>query len=305
MIRTTSKLPNDASTKKGKGEILNASHVKHGLKVEFRDLPINGNGALKQGALVGAEVEAVMSICRHSYAFFRDEESLKEALKNVIKDSSSAGLKGAGIAALSAGTKGALESSAYSSLQGLGNSALPVVIATVAVEVGMSLKKLYNGELTGEECWEEIKGKTPNLVGSIVGASIGQTVIPVPMVGAMVGSLIGTIVASFTMNVLTQNKRVAANHQRRLEIEAQCAELKEQIHGYRMAIGQMQKQYMEGYSQTFDMAFDIMAKAVVADDIDGFIAANNLIIAKCGGTVQFSSMNEFDDIMNSNQSFKL
>lgn len=296
-----------------KKDISMNSHIKRGLKESIKDPNSylskirvkTNNGDLTQKTVDAVEIEAVMSIFKHGIAFWNDQESAEEALKHVIADSSGAAGKAIVISSLSAGAKNIFESSANSTLQGLGGTALPVVIATVSFEVGKSLSRLCKGEITGEECWSEIKEKSLPLAGSIIGANIGQACFPIPIIGAMVGSLVGSMVASFAKNMINQREYVEANHQRRLQIEAQCAEISMQIRKCHDVMSQLQAQYMNGYLQTFDKAFDIMEKAVVSDDIDAFISANNLIIEKCGGTVQFSSMNEFDGIMNSNKSFKL
>ncbi len=48
-----------------------------------------------------------------------------------------------------------------------------------------------------------------------------------------------------------------------------------------------------------------MDKALIENDIDGFIFGNTMIQENLGHNVQFRSQEEFDDIMSSDVLFKL
>jgi len=49
----------------------------------------------------------------------------------------------------------------------------------------------------------------------------------------------------------------------------------------------------------------MMKDAIVSDNVDMFVSANNLIIDKCGGTIQFTSLKEFDELMCDEKPYKL
>ena len=140
--------------------------------------------------------------------------------------------------------------------------------------------------------------------GSIIGASVGQTLIPVPILGAMVGSMIGSAIASFgyglCLEMLNMEQSVAASHAHLEQVRRECAMMKAQIEQSRQQMRQIAGQYFYEYLTTFNQAFEMMDKAVVADNIDEFIQANNLIVQQCGGKVQFNDMDGFMDIMNNN-----
>lgn len=55
----------------------------------------------------------------------------------------------------------------------------------------------------------------------------------------------------------------------------------------------------------FNTAFSQMDNAFLSGDIDQFIRGANKITIALGGTIQFSTMEQFDDFMESNQVFNL
>ena len=278
-------------------------HLKRGMKenlknsrLQTKNMELVGEGKATNGALEAVEIEAAISACKHVYAVWNHNESAKEALVAFGKESAGAAGKGALVGAMSVGFKQALTNSS--------SQLLPVMAATIAFEVGTSLNKLCKGQLTPMECIDEIRNKSIPLAGSIIGASVGQTLIPVPILGAMVGSMIGSAIASFgyglCLEMLNMEQSVAASHAHLEQVRRECAMMKAQIEQSRQQMRQIAGQYFYEYLTTFNQAFEMMDKAVVADNIDEFIQANNLIVQQCGGKVQFNDMDGFMDIMNNN-----
>ena len=94
-------------------------------------------------------------------------------------------------------------------------------------------------------------------------------------------------------------------HQERLRIEAECAESIELIRQYRTEMNNIANEYLNHNSQVFDMALKQMDNAFLSNDIDKFIGGANKITVSLGGTTQFSTMDQFDTFMESDQEFNL
>ena len=261
-----------------------------------------GLAQMKLGAIIGGG----MSICKNFQALWNDEISKTEFAKRVALDTGKAAAISYASTAGGTAIAGAMSNSSNAILQQLGSTALPAMAAVVTLEVGKSLWKLKKGEITVHECMIELRDKSITLTGSTIGAWAGQMLIPVPIVGALVGSVVGSVISTFVFKeCLTINSQVAMAHEHRLAVETQCAEAIMQIRESRIQMQTIAAQYMSGFMQTFNQAFDMMKDAILSDNIDTLISANNLIIEKCGGNVQYRNMQEFDELMISDKPFIL
>ena len=63
--------------------------------------------------------------------------------------------------------------------------------------------------------------------------------------------------------------------------------------------------YMVDHLDTFSHGFDAMDKAILDQDVNGFLRGNVFIQEKLGHIVQFRTQNEFDALMASDESFQL
>lgn len=87
--------------------------------------------------------------------------------------------------------------------------------------------------------------------------------------------------------------------ERRIRIEAQCAEHIRELQQYKSELQQAISEYFVRKYTAFDLAFDSIDKALLEDDIDMFISGQNIIQRELSGKVMFESMEEFDELMNS------
>lgn len=87
--------------------------------------------------------------------------------------------------------------------------------------------------------------------------------------------------------------------ERRIAIEAECAEHIRELQQYETELQQVISDYFVKKYTTFGLAFDTIDKAMAEDDIDMFISGQNLIQRELSGKVLFENMDEFDDLMDS------
>lgn len=99
-----------------------------------------------------------------------------------------------------------------------------------------------------------------------------------------------------------EDDRIA--HERRLQIEAECAQAVAAIIEYRRNMEQVVSDYLKFRYDTFEAGFQAMDKAIIDDDIDGYIGGNAAIQKVLGYDVQFETQDEFDELMMSDEAFK-
>ncbi len=96
-----------------------------------------------------------------------------------------------------------------------------------------------------------------------------------------------------------------AAHERRLEIEAACTESINMIREYRTEMNEVVDQYLTQRLTAFDSGFREMDQAILDGDVDGYIRGSVEIQQALGYDVQFTTQEEFDDLMESDFAFKL
>ena len=91
----------------------------------------------------------------------------------------------------------------------------------------------------------------------------------------------------------------------RIRIQKGCDEQIQILTEYRKDIEKEVSGYLVSNITVFDEAFTIMDDAILNNDSDAYIDANSKIQKKLGRDSQFHSQNEFDDLMTSDDDFKL
>ena len=96
---------------------------------------------------------------------------------------------------------------------------------------------------------------------------------------------------------------IAREH--RIEIEKACNESIALIRQYREEMEYVVNKYLTERIKTFESGFDAMDKAILENDTDGYIRGNAAIQEILGYKAQFTNQEEFDDLMDSDEAFKL
>ena len=239
-------------------------------------------------------------------SYTKGEVTAEEAAKRVMLDTG----KGTFMAYMTAfaGTilKANMQNSRNSALRSLSRTDVPSLLVTYALDAGSSIKCYMEGDISGVQCVNEIVEKSYANMGASVGAMIGRAAIPLPIVGSLIGSTIGYSLGveyyKCSKEVLKDDKLSSEN---RKKIEKNCAEAKHMIMQYRKEMNALADEYFNHYENIFKDAFTQMDKAFLSSDIDLFIDGANKITQSLNGEVQFSTMKEFEELMNSPESFKL
>ncbi len=253
-------------------------------------------------AIIGGSV----SIVKNLVAVIKGEEEPQEAAASVAKDTASSMAFGYGTGFLGSAVKGAMQNVPSDSVKALAGTNLPATLVAVGIAATKTLKRYFEGEIDGVQCFEELGEQGTGMLSSALFAAVGKMVIPIPAVGGLIGGMVGYALSSASYGILMDAlKEEKLAHERRIEIEQVCAEHIEMIRAYRGEMECIINEYLVSNMSTFHDAFCELKKSLSVNDIDEWIGAANSISETLGKQSQYSCFNEFDDIMNSSNSFRM
>ena len=91
--------------------------------------------------------------------------------------------------------------------------------------------------------------------------------------------------------------------ERRIQVEEACRQSIEMIRNYRIQAEQYVSTYMNAHLDVFEQGFAAMDRAILANDVDGYIAGNVESQKILGAEIQFTNQDEFEAFMESDESF--
>ena len=256
-------------------------------------------------AAYGAVIGGSVSIVKNIVSVVKGQKEPEEAAIEFAKDTSVAAVSSYATAFAGSVIRGGMQNSASKTVKSLAKTNLAATIVTSTVEAGKSLKKYISGEIEGIECLEELGEKGTGQLSAAMFAVVGQAVIPIPVVGAMIGSMVGYALSSACYGELVDAlKEAKLAHEERIRIERECEESIKMIVQFREEMNDAIEKYLNDMKETFNNALENAERAIWKDDIDGFIGAANSISNKLGKKALFNTFREFDDFMNTSDSFK-
>ena len=271
-----------------------------------KDVVKVANRAGLEQTVYGAAIGGSVSLVRNIVSVVKGEKEPGEAAIEVAKDTGVSAVSSYATAFAGSVVKGGMQNSASTTVQTLAKTNLAATIVTSTLEAGKSLKKYISGEISGLECLEELGEKGTGQLSAAMFAIVGQAAIPIPVVGAMIGSMVGYALSSACYSELVGAlKEAKLAHEERIRIEKECEESIKMIIQFREEMNDAIENYLKDMKETFNNALENAEKAIWKDDIDGFINAANLISNKLGKKALFNTFREFDDFMNTSDSFKL
>ncbi|MCH5256163.1 MAG: hypothetical protein J1D87_02675 [Lachnospiraceae bacterium] len=164
-------------------------------------------------------------------------------------------------------------------------------------EFMLAIQKMQTGFLAAaEEQKKSIIEKLPNGQADWdVGKYGVETAISVAKIGTPIGFIAATIGVYDEINKALKDLKMATEE--RVRIEQECAARIEVIRENRKAMEDMVTNYLFDKMSVFTQAFSTMDQAVTENDIDAFILGNNMIQTELSGKSMFGSMEEFDELM--------
>lgn len=185
--------------------------------------------------------------------------------------------------------------------------------AGYVIDVGKSLRQLFNGEITKGEFLRVVgeKGSAFVLSGTLsaIGAAAGSAAIG-PL-GAWIGGALGSMVGYFATNCLFGSVMRAFDEaelsRKRYEmIKEFCDYSIREMRAQRLEFERAAKEFLQHRQQVIDQSLNDFEASMKGDDVEGATSALNEIAKEFGGELQFRTLNEFDDFMSDpNSTFKL
>lgn len=291
----------------------------HPMWSAAKDVTKLANEAAVGQAKVGAGITGSLSLVRNVVACIKGDKTPEEAALSVAEDTG----RGAAVSYVSAfsGTviKGAMQNAKSGYLQSLSKTNLATTLVTTTVDVGKTLRRYFDGEITGVQCIEELGQQGTGEIGaamfSAMGASVAASIAPVGAevaelaaygaVGGVIGATLGyTAAIACYQELATALKEAELARKERIRIEKECAEAVALIRQYRQEMNDMVSEYLSDHIQTFNQGFLEMDKAIAERDVEGFIRGNASIQELLGKEVQFRTQEEFDALMASDIAFR-
>lgn len=201
------------------GETAEKSINKKLLKTGVKNMFGTAHAAGKEGAKGSATVAATISGINNVVACINGEKSLAEASKDVGGDIANGAVSGYVSVAMETTINHTLTSTNHEFLQILGENNVPGKIITTVSITGDTVVRWTNGDITTEECLEELGDKGCSFAGSGIGAGIGQTLIPIPIVGATIGSMVGGAVTGGVYRSIMDEMHKLGEEERRKQEE--------------------------------------------------------------------------------------
>ena len=259
-----------------------------------------------QQAALGAAVDGSVSIVRNLVSYYKNEKTAEEALVDIAVDTGRSVAVSYGTAAGASILKAASQNASSSAIRAISKTNAPAYIAVSVLETGKTMTSYVKGDIDSSQCLNELGEKGYTMVNSALYAAVGQAAIPIPVVGAMVGSMVGCVLSTASYDILQSSLLEAkVSEQQRIQVEYACKEHIAMLQEYKAELEHMIAEYMAEQTAFFDDVFTEMLNALKIGDTGKYIAQTNKILVNCGKKPLFSTQDEFNQFMESDQPSKL
>lgn len=266
----------------------------------------------KEQAKYGAAISGSVSLVKNVVACIKGDKSPKDAAIDVAQTTGEGAVVSYATAFSGSMIKGALQNSTHQMARNLSKTNFASGLITTTLDVGRTMKCYIKGEITGAECVETLGEHGVGEIGAAMFSSIGLASVAgaasplVHIIAGMTGATLGYAAATAVYKELaTSLKEYELAKEERIRVEAECKEAITLIRQYREEMNQLVEQYLTKNIQTFDEGFKAMDRAIIENDINGFIRGNVEIQELLGREVQYKNQDEFDELMLSDVKFKL
>lgn len=262
---------------------------------------------------ISAALSAGISITRNIFAYANQEKTADEAAKDVVRDIGMGTVKGYARAFSGSLVEGFVQGSGNSQLAKLSQTAgVSASLGLGLLDVSTIMSHYIRGEITGEECVNEICQNSLATIVSTTSATLASkkalTVTSSKFIGDLAGASAGFIgyaaVSAIYGEIEAALKNAALARSERIRIEKECNEAIQMIHQYQEQIIEVAQRYFIKNYQRINSIFKNINRAIYDSDVDSFIQQNVKLQELFGANVQFRSKDEFDLLMNNNRPFE-
>ncbi|MBC3242971.1 hypothetical protein HU723_27680 [Pseudomonas lurida] len=264
----------------------------------LKDIGRTSHQAGLEGAKVGAVVGGSISLLTNLFSVALKKKELVEATQDLAIDTAKAAALGYGTAFVGAAIKGGLQQSSSQTMRTLSKTNAPAMVVDICLSLGDSIKRYVNDDISEAQLLHEVGEKGAGMISSSMMAALGQAAIPIPFVGAAIGGMIGYTLSSMFYHVAleaaegVEHSRVHLARSQAIEAAAreQIAEEQARLDAFtRSEIPQLQQATLQLFSTA----------GIASSNVNDMAAAINLYAGLLGQQLQFQSISEFDDFMDS------
>ena len=211
---------------------------------------------------------------------------------------------GYGTAFVGTAAKTYMQQSASSTLRSLSATGLPATIMTTCLATGKSVTRYANGEIDGTELLQEMHLTVSGTLSASMFTMIGQLAIPVPVLGGLIGGMIGyALTNTFYQSFFDVLKEAKVSAEQRVIIEMKCKAAKELSYAYQKRMKKIFTEKLARLDHDSRAMFTILENPDIS--ADDFCVGMNKFAQSLGKELSINSFDEFDQMMLSNEPFKL
>lgn len=302
-----------SSTGTTREEAINATDVNVTKQVadefKFKSALTDMHESGKRAGNVGALLTGGISTATGLYSLHKGDIEVGELVSRVAVDSAKGYATGYVVTAMS---KGLTHTATYhlgeSAARLFSRSNAPVAMATGVVNASKSLIAYLNSEIDDEKLLEEISLTAITGTSSFYYSALGQIAIPIPVVGAMVGAGVGYFIGNMLhqsgLIALGDSKVVKEAKERRYAVQAMCLAAIPEIQKNRLELENYLDSYFSQRENEFLESFAMLDNSLLSWNPDEFVSGLERINNQFGKSLQFKSFDEFDELMNSDETFE-
>lgn len=275
------------------------------LRETLKDIARTSHRAGVEGAKYGAVIGGVISLLTNAFNVAQDKKQLGEAAQDLALDTVKAGALGYTTAFAGSALKGGMQQSSNQTLRTLAGTNAPALAINICLSLGSSVKRYVTGEISEAQLLSEVGEKGAGMLSSSMMAALGQLAIPVPFVGAAIGGMIGyTLSSLFYQSALDASRGVEISRQQLARIRTIEGAARDQIAEEQAILDEFTRREIPQLQEETQRLFAIV-DVVDSGGVDALAAAVNHYATLLGKQLQFQSIEEFDDFMNTDSSLIL
>ena len=166
------------------------------IKSTTKDVAKLANKAGMESAMIGAGISGGISIIKNVVGVIRKDIEIKDAAKNVAKDTCRGGVISYITGFAGSGIQAIMRNSSKACMRSLSKTNIPAAVAVYAIDLSQSMSKCIKGEISAQVLMDEVGEKGAGHLTAAICTAAGQAIIPIPFIGAMAGSMVGYLLGT-------------------------------------------------------------------------------------------------------------
>ena len=255
--------------------------------VPMNELIVELHGKGIESAQLAAATTAGRSLGKKITTLAKGEIELPEAALSLGIDVASAAAIGYTTTILSASIGSAVANAAPKAvLDALGSVAVPVQVALMAFEVSKSIGQYLDGEISAQECIQDVALSSICIYAGMVGG----------LAGGPAGAFVASLVASIACEIIVEYTAISRMTKEKVSrVNALANTALREMDGLRSDLKSMVSTHFKEWDEKVDEGFRKMLTAAMSNDADGIAGGLGTVLSVFGQSVKFKTTEEFDD----------